>query len=343
MHHQSYQSGYAKSHALVIGIDAYQHVGPLAYAVNDARGLANALTAHGFPPRNVQMLLNGAATRAAIMSAFMRFADPAMLEPDDRLLVFFAGHGHTLSGRRGETGFLVPVDGTIADPSTLIRWDELTRNGELMAAKHILFLMDACYGGLAVSRKSLPPGTTRLLNDMTRRYSRQVLASGKPDEVVADGGGVRPGHSLFTAHLLNGLDGAAATAEGVVTAQGLMAYVYDKVGTDAYSGQTPHYGAIDGDGDFVFQPHLEAGAGQEKDPSPVMVQVPAPDETVSPPTDSDAETLKRLLPNSSDRIRLEEFVNRQLRAAIAKLEDARFSPNAAPGDDEFERRLKAYP
>jgi hypothetical protein len=342
MHHQSYQPGYANSYALVLGIDAYQHVGPLSYAANDARGVAGALTAHGFLPGNVQTLLDGAATRAAIMSAFMRFADPAVLEPDDRLLVFFAGHGHTLTGRRGETGFLVPVDGQIADPSTLIRWDELTRNGELIAAKHVLFLMDACYGGLAVSRQSLPPGTTRLLNDMTRRYSRQVLASGKPDEVVADGCGVRPGHSLFTAHLLNGLDGAAATTEGVVTAQGLMAYVYDKVGSDPYSGQTPHYGSIDGDGDFVFQPQLETGGGQEKDPSPLMVQVPAPDRAAPPPSDSEAETLKRLLPDPSDRIRLEEFVNGQLRVAIAKLADEQFSTQGPIGDDEFERRLKVY-
>ena len=32
---------------------------------------------------------------------------------DDRILVFFAGHGHTVTGRHQETGFLVPVDGNI--------------------------------------------------------------------------------------------------------------------------------------------------------------------------------------------------------------------------------------
>ena len=74
----------------------------------------------------------------------------------------------------------------------------------------------------------------RLLKDMMQRYSRQVLASGKPDETVADGDGIRPGHSLFTAHLLNGLEGTSRISHlrGVLTAQGLMAYVYEKVGTD---------------------------------------------------------------------------------------------------------------
>jgi hypothetical protein len=34
--------------------------------------------------------------------------------------------------------------------SGLIRWDELTRNADLITAKHMLFVMDACYGGLAL-------------------------------------------------------------------------------------------------------------------------------------------------------------------------------------------------
>lgn len=54
------------------------------------------------------------------------------------------------SGVKGEVGYLVPYDADMADYSTFIRWDELTRNAELVRAKHILFVMDACYGGLAV-------------------------------------------------------------------------------------------------------------------------------------------------------------------------------------------------
>src|SRR5690606_18808683 len=109
-----------------------------------------------------------------------------------------------------------------------------------------------CYGGLAISRRPLPPGSTRFLRNMLQRYARQVLTSGKADEVVADAGGVRAGHSIFTAHVLDALEGAAATSEGVLTANRLMAYVYEKVANDQNSHQTPHYGFLDGDGDFVF-------------------------------------------------------------------------------------------
>jgi hypothetical protein len=341
VHQPIYKPGYAKSHALVVGIDAYTKAGPLSFAVNDARGVAQALLSLGFPSENIQILFDGDATRDAIMSAYLQYADPTLVGPDDRLLVFFAGHGHTLSGRR-DTGFLIPVNGEPSDLSTLIRWDELTRNGDLIAAKHVLFLMDACYGGLAVNRKPAPPGSMRLLEDMMQRYSRQVLASGKPDEPVADGGGVRPGHSLFTAHLLNGLEGAAASPEGVLTGQGIMAYVYEKVGTDQLSQQTPHYGSIDGDGDFIFQPQLMADSVSPKDEG-IMVQVPSTDAVIRlAPADAPAEVLKTLLANPADRIRLEDFINAQLRSVIAGLGTDTFATQVPTAEGEMERRIAAY-
>jgi hypothetical protein len=316
-------------------------VGPISFAVNDAKGVANALKPLGFPETNITTLLDRDATRDAIMAAYLHFADKTNVGEDDRLLVFFAGHGHTLNGRR-DTGFLIPVNGDTAELSTLIRWDELTRNSDLIAAKHVLFLMDACYGGLAVNRKPAPPGTMRLLEDMMQRYSRQVLASGKPNEPVADGGGVRPGHSLFTAHLLDGLEGAAATPEGVLTAQGLMAYVYEKVGTDPFSKQTPHYGSFDGDGDFVFRPQVAVGDASKTDVA-IMVQVPSAEVAIRPPPpDEPTEVFKALLANPADRIRLEDFVNAQLRSVIAALNSDAFTRATLSNEGEFERRIAAY-
>src|SRR5580658_3898066 len=122
-----YKASYEKSHALIIGIDRYTNASPLAFATNDATGVAEVLRDQlGFPAGNVTLLTDESATRSAILSAYLRFSDPTIVGPDDRLFVFFAGHGHTVPGRRGETGFLVPVDGTIDDLSTLIRWNELT-------------------------------------------------------------------------------------------------------------------------------------------------------------------------------------------------------------------------
>jgi hypothetical protein len=137
---------------------------------------------------------------------------------------------------RGSIGYLIPVDGNLNNKSTLI---------------HIFFVMDACYSGLAIQRAT-PPGEKRFLTDMLRRRSRQVIAAGKADETVADGGGPTGRNSIFTGHLLDGLRGRAADEHGVITASGLMSYAYRKVGSDSRSNQTPHFGHIDGDGDFIL-------------------------------------------------------------------------------------------
>ena len=159
----------------------------------------------------------------------------------------------TAQGYRETVGFLVPVDGIPSSKNTLIRWDELTRNADLIAAKHVLFIMDACYSGLAIQRTAVAPGTERFLRDMLQRYARQVITAGKADETVADGGGPSGKNSIFTGYLLEGLGGKAADEHGVLTANELMHYVYQKVSQDNRSHQTPHYGHLDGDGDFVLR------------------------------------------------------------------------------------------
>src|SRR3972149_2022924 len=139
---------YSSSHALIIGINSYMSAPPLLYAVNDARGVATALeNRFFFPSTNITLLLDGDATRSKILSEYLRFEREGC-DRDSRLLVFFAGHGFTKTGLGREVGFLIPHDGKVDDLSTLIRWEELTLNAELIPCKHILFVMDACYGGL---------------------------------------------------------------------------------------------------------------------------------------------------------------------------------------------------
>jgi hypothetical protein len=341
-----YLPKYQNSWALIIGINTYSHCSPLGFACNDARAVAATLIEKfGFPDGNVEILLDQQATKAAVLQALLRHADPVALE-DDRGLVFFAGHGHTAESRRGEVGYLVPTDGNCDDLASLIRWDELTRNAELLPAKHILFIMDACYGGLAVMRH-LPAGSRRFLKDMLRRYSRQVLTAGKANEEVADGDGPRAGNSLFTGHLLEALGGAAATKDGFLTANGVMAYVYDRVAKDQHSQQTPHYGFIDGDGDFIFS-NLPSDllTDDAKGGNDVLIDVPAEliDQAEPPAQHDQTELLKEYLSESRYRIKLDELISVSVRRATKNLGADRFpvSTNAPNPVEDFSRRLVAY-
>jgi hypothetical protein len=347
--HGLYKPLYGNSYALVVGINKYLHSSPLAYAVNDATAIARALVEKFFfSDENVSVILDHDATRAAIMRSYMKFCDEHSIDRDDRILFFFAGHGHTVGGRRA-TGFLIPVDGKMDDLSSLVRWDELTRNADLIPAKHMFFVMDACYGGLAVRRKAAPTGSMRFLQDLLQRYSRQVLAAGKPDQPVSDGDGTRSRHSIFTSHVLDALDGAAALSNGLITANSLMAYVYEKVGADEYSQQTPHYGSFEGDGDFVFDPSVVSDKGasearDEREGNEILVKVPHLPGAEQSVAESLGQKVKALIPNPTDKIKLDDLVSSTLRSTLNDLGTNNFPTSPSPGDaeDQFTQRVHRY-
>ncbi|NQT61940.1 MAG: caspase family protein [Candidatus Marinimicrobia bacterium] len=336
-----YSSNYHSSKALIIGIDDYQHTKKLDNAVNDAKALKDILVQNFlFDEEDVCLLLDGDATKEKIEASFMDFSKVS-IDLDDRILFFFAGHGHTLSGRGGDTGFLMPVDADISKRASMIRWDYFTRSSTLIRAKHMLFIIDACYGGTALSR-SVSSGSHRLMGDMISRLSYQILTSGKADESVSDGNGPRDGHSLFMGHLLDGLEGRATlTNSNVMTAQSLMSYMYSKVGADAFSDQTPHYGHLEGDGDFIFNPSQNA-EGQDEP------QVEGQQSLIQYPIDQDyskesqlisQEKLNRLIVDPVNRIELEGHIDKMLRDYILEIESSQFDPSIEPNDDLINLRV----
>lgn len=337
------QPRYSTSHALVIGINHFQKAPPLNFAISDAVAMKELLSAHfDFSHDKIVALTDGEATRQNIMSAYMAFSDNGT-ERNDRLLVFYAGHGLTRPGSRGDIGFLFPHDGDPNDLSTLIRWDEFTYNAELIQAKHILFIMDACYGGLALSR-SVSAGSVRFLKDMLLRPVRQVLTAGKADEIVADSGGPRPDHSVFTGHLLDALEGQAATDDGIITANGVMSYVYDKVSKDIHSKQTPHFGFFDGDGDFVFKaPSLALLTDDDTVDKDILIVVPSVEISQNGPEKALINQAKEYLSDSQASIKLSDIVMLHARKYLVESSPERFpSHGSSFSIEELGKRMEKY-
>lgn len=331
---------YSNSHALIIGINQYKFGSSLDYAVNDALAVATILKdKFDFQSKNIKILCDKKATHDAILENFLSFSKT---ETNDRLLVFYAGHGYTITSRRGEVGYLVPFDGDITKLDSLIRWDELTRNADIIEAKHILFIMDACYGGLAITR-TLQPGSTRFIKDMYKRYSRQVITAGKANETVADSGGPLPNHSIFTGHFLEALSGKASIDEGFITANSVMAYVYRKVANDVYSRQTPHFGYLDGDGDFIFSSPKEKNYSNEKTEDDRLITIPSvfSDENLGVNMTL-ANRLKGYLSETSIDIRIRDLVVQTTRELISLSSLDNFSVEGKNPNEVFNLRLKKY-
>jgi peptidoglycan/xylan/chitin deacetylase (PgdA/CDA1 family)/uncharacterized caspase-like protein len=255
-------SPYHESRAVIIGVNDYQHWPKLRYAVNDANAIEQTLVSRfGFRPENVTKLVNGDATRQRIMQVLGdELTDPTKVSRDDRVFFFFAGHGatRTLADNR-QIGFIIPVDADLNNfYSTAISMTELREASDLIPAKHVYFVMDSCYSGLALTRGGGAfSGSRSYLEEVTNRVARQILTAGGADQVVADDG--PNGHSVFTWALLEGLDGKAdLDHNGVITASELGAYVSPIVAS--FSHQTPAMGNLIGSegGEFVFELHPEA-------------------------------------------------------------------------------------
>ncbi len=246
-------TGYEKSWAIVIGIDDYAKWPKLEYASRDAQAVADTLTGQfGFPPSQVIVLKNREATRNNILAAFHdRLAD-GRTQKNDRVFVFFAGHGATrqlASGR--DLGYIIPVDSDPKEFATdAIAMTDVQNIAESLQAKHVLFVMDACYSGLGLTRGGA--SSSSFLRENARRTARQMLTAGGADQQVADSG--PNGHSVFTWVLLQALSGKGdLNGDGLITGTELAAYVAPAV--SAVSRQTPAFGSLPGSqgGEFVFQ------------------------------------------------------------------------------------------
>jgi peptidoglycan/xylan/chitin deacetylase (PgdA/CDA1 family)/uncharacterized caspase-like protein len=249
---------YRQSHAVIIGINSYVNWPKLSYAANDAKAVRDLLIRKfGFAQDRIRMLLDGEATRDAIMAALGDdLADAKKVSREDRVLVFFAGHGATRKLPSGKNqGYIIPVDADAKNfQSQAISMTNFQDISDAIPAKHALFVMDACYSGLALTRggATAPGGNRRQYwQEITRRQARQMMTAGGADEQVADNG--PGGHSIFTWTLLQGLEGKAdMDNDGAITATELFSYLAPSVST--LSRQTPAFGSVPGSegGEFVF-------------------------------------------------------------------------------------------
>jgi len=252
---------YRNKWAVVIGINKYQHWPELKYAVNDAKGMRELLVNEfGFSPDRVITLFDEQATRSGIISALMeQLGDPDKVKKNDSVFVFYAGHGatrHLPSGR--DLGYIIPyeaqADKYFGSAISMTNFRDIT---EVIPAKHVFFVMDSCYSGLALTRGA-GLSSRNFLEENAKRIGRQIITAGGADQQVADDGPY--GHSVFTWTILQGLKGQGdLNKDGFITASELSAYVSPIV--SSISLQTPAFGNMVGSagGDYVFE--LKGGAG----------------------------------------------------------------------------------
>lgn len=246
---------YRRKIALVVGIDLYSNgIPPLNYAVSDAEAVGHVLEVKfGF---DVRLLVNEQAKKEALISAVISLHD--QMSKDDQLLVFFAGHGKSFGEGAQESGYILPYDAV--EGAEDVAWSRGISMTELVSRimklppKHVLILLDTCFGGYAAmsARGSMEDNPEQLLRRLTSLPARHLLSAGKRGQPVMESASWR--HSAFVAELLSGLEGAAdRNRDGLIPVSELYTFLQGAVTRRTKGAQTPHLATLDeGQGEFVF-------------------------------------------------------------------------------------------
>ena len=243
---------YKDSHALVIGNGAYSSENgwqPLPSAVNDAKEVAEVLERHGF-----NVTLKTDVTKMEFDQAFSDFIYTSGQDPENRLLFYYAGHGHTTQSVTGEDfGYLVMLDTPNPEAKRefavySIDMVKFVSDSKKIYAKHVLFMFDSRFSAtiLNLQNKDIPsPITERIRNPV-----RQFITAARADEPV-------PSRSVFKKAFLNLLEGRVEEPlpDGYLTGVELADYLHRTVPA-LPEGQHPQHGKILdpqlNKGDFVF-------------------------------------------------------------------------------------------
>ena len=233
------------AHALVIGIASYRHVNRLPQTVlQDARDVHDLLVdpQHcGYLPGNVQLLLDGAATQAAIRRALANLA--ARSDLDSTVFCYVSSHGGRIESGPCAGEYLLPVDTAYTSAEsvaqTAISGAEFTEALRAIPARKVVVAFDCCHaGGIGQPKDATAPAvktgfSERYYDALKEGRGRAILASSRSSEYSW----VLPGapNSLFTHHLLAGLRGGIPSDDGLVRIFDLFEYLQPRV-----TGDQPH-------------------------------------------------------------------------------------------------------
>ena len=241
---------YNKSYALVIGVSNYTNGWPtLTGVMKDVSDVKSVLESQGF---QVVTVLD--PKHEELINAYRDFINHYGLDPENRLIIYFAGHGHTIKATYGEEmGYIVPADAPNPNKdkndflTKAMAMQQIEVFAKQIQSKHALFLFDACFSGsiFAVSR-AIPEN----ISYKTAKPVRQFITSGSADETVPD-------ESIFKSQFVDGIEGEAdVNKDGYVTGTELGEFLQEKVVNYSKGSQHPQYGKIRNPnldkGDFVF-------------------------------------------------------------------------------------------
>lgn len=256
-----------RGYALIVGISNYKNLpakSQLEFPERDADAMYSVLISPeggNFHAENVHRLTGAKATLANLKQELEVWL-PSVAKEDDRVVIYFAGHGFIKDGR----AYLAPYDLDPANiPGTGYPMDTLGMvAGSKIHAKNKVLITDSCHSGAITPDADAQAYNQRLLDLSKSMFSLTASRDRERSFESAQWGG---GHGIFTYYVVKGLEGEAdENGDGIVTADELADYTYRNV-REATKGQqnpTSDRGSFDPN---MLLAYLPAGLRAAKAPA----------------------------------------------------------------------------
>lgn len=233
---------FTNAHALVVGIANYERINRLPPTVlKDAQDICDLLVNPGYCgylPDNVQHLTDRQATQAALRQALADLARRS--NSNSTVFIYISSHGGQVESGpyAGEYLLSVDTDYTSAQSiaQTAISGTEFTEALRAIPAGKVVVVFDCCHAGGIGQPKD--PTTPMVKAGLPESYydalkagrGRVILASSRSSEQSW----VLPNapNSLFTQHLLAGLQGGIASDDGLIRIFDLFEYLQPRITAD---------------------------------------------------------------------------------------------------------------
>jgi WD40 repeat protein len=200
---------------LAVGVNKASSGRPLQFAEGDAQAIGAKLKSDLYEASQVTVLTGANANKSKLDEAFREME--AKAEPQDTVVVFFAGHGVAESA-----GYRFLLAGKNPDLDSLTS-TELASYLESVPAHRQLVVLDTCHSAAASPELASRFAVTQ--QRMARGSGTFMLAACRSNETAAEIPSLK--HGILTHSLLNGFGnkGASSNPQGQITVNSLIQFV----------------------------------------------------------------------------------------------------------------------
>ena len=263
----SHSSLYDGSYALLVGVSRYEYWRELPNVPRHITQLAGVLCEKGFDV-TVEMDPGWQKLRR-IFETFIKTHGASIFARNNRLLVYYSGHGYAENDNRTFHGYLVPRDAhspTRSDTSHIefmfqaMTFDDVVSQAKRIRAKHSMFVIDACLSGslfeTSVTHSDQYGIETPRKPIMDKRVIH-FLTAGKAFQEIKDDG-------LFKDYFIESITTPVVDMDndGMVTGTQLADFIHHGVHNATKGLQSPLYGKLQpstlSSGELTFRVPIDA-------------------------------------------------------------------------------------